>query len=166
MIRALYGIFPTADGWLALVGVPPPLWAGFCRALGREDLIDDARFATLFQQSQDIADLRRICEEVFPTRTTEEWCARLRAEGQRYGAVRDYAQVVADPQSWANGYLAKGEHPDLGEVSVIGCPIVFSETPARTAVVTPELGQHTEEVLLEAGFTWDELEDLRAHGAW
>ena len=80
--------------------------------------------------------------------------------------VNDYTHVVADAQAWANGYFAKAQHPEWGEITTVGFPIRFSATPAIPGVVTPELGQHTEEVLLEAGFTWEELEELRAAGAW
>jgi CoA:oxalate CoA-transferase len=166
MVRALYGIFRTADGWLALVGVPNHLWTDFCRAIEREDLVDDARFNTLFQRPEDLAVRWGICDEVFPHRTTDDWCARLKAHGQRYAPVNDYIRVVDDPQPWANGYLVRVEHPEWGEIPAIGCPILFSETPAVPGAVAPELGAHTEEILLAAGFGWDELEQLRAEGAW
>jgi formyl-CoA transferase/CoA:oxalate CoA-transferase len=163
---ALYGIFETADGWIGLVGVPPTLWRGFCRAIDRDDLSADPRFLSLFQKAEDQVELRRIAEETFRTRSTAEWCQRLKAEKQRFAPVNTYIDVVADEQAWANGYFAKAEHPDWGEITTVGFPIRFSETPASPGVAAPELGQHTEEVLLEAGFTWEELEELRAAGAW
>jgi crotonobetainyl-CoA:carnitine CoA-transferase CaiB-like acyl-CoA transferase len=79
--------------------------------------------------------------------------------------VNDYAAVVADPQVWANGYLVKAEHPTWGEIAMVGSPLRMSATPAVPGVVAPELGQHTEEVLLEAGFDWDEIAELREQGA-
>jgi crotonobetainyl-CoA:carnitine CoA-transferase CaiB-like acyl-CoA transferase len=166
MIRALYGIFPTADGWIALVGVPQQLWPEFCRAIEREDLTDDPRFNTLFQTAENRAELWRICDATFPERTTADWCARLRTHRQRFAPVYDYRDLAADPQPWENGYLAWAEHPEWGRIGVVGSPIRFSETPSTASVLTPEIGQHTEEVLVEAGFTWDELEELRAEGAW
>ena len=76
------------------------------------------------------------------------------------------AEIAADPQVWANGYLIEVEHPEWGRQAVIGSPIRFSDTPAHPGAVAPELGQHTEEVLLEAGYTWEEIADLRERGAW
>ncbi|MEA3216457.1 MAG: hypothetical protein QOJ19_2613 [Acidimicrobiia bacterium] len=166
LLRALYGIFPTLDGWIAIVGVPSELWKGFCQSIEREDLFDDPRFNTLFQTPEALAELRALCNEIFPTRTTEEWCARLRATRQRFAPVNDYAQLVADPQPWENGYLVQAEHPELGSIPVIGSPIHFSETPAEPGAAAPDLGRHTEEVLLEVGFSWEELDQLRAEGAW
>ena len=74
--------------------------------------------------------------------------------------MRNYAEVAEDPQVWANGYL----HEADGERTV-GTPIRFSDTPARVGGPAPELGQHTEEILLEAGLTWDEITTLRDAGA-
>ena len=74
---------------------------------------------------------------------------------------RDHAEVVADPGVWANGYLARTANGD----PVVASAVRFSDTPARTGEVAPELGQHTEEVLLEAGFTWDDIAALQSAGA-
>jgi formyl-CoA transferase len=74
--------------------------------------------------------------------------------------------VAADPQSYANGYIAEFEHPDWGLVNFVGSPIQMSDTPTRFGTDVPELGQDTEITLVEAGFDWDELEGLRARGAW
>ncbi len=166
MIKGLLRLFPTADGWLQLVGVPAPLWPAFCEAIERPDLLDKVHYTALGLPEEQRAEIIAILDDVFRTRTTAEWTERLRAARQRFSPVRDYTDVVADPQSWANGYFVEGEHPTRGAVRVVGSPIWFSDTPARTAIVAPELGAHTEEVLLEAGFGWDEIEQLRAEGAY
>jgi formyl-CoA transferase len=79
--------------------------------------------------------------------------------------VRTYSQVAADPQAWENGYLARVPGPDGTEVELVGSPIRMSDTPTRVLAQVPELGQHTEEVLLEGGFTWDDITALRDAGA-
>ncbi len=166
LVRGVLRMFPTSDGWIVLVGVPPELWPGFGRALERPDLAENPRFNTLLMERDDLAELFQILDEIFSTRTTAEWCERLAAEQQRYAAVRGYDEVIADPQAWLNGYFAEGEHPVRGHVKVVGNPVRLSETPAVPGIVTPELGQHTEEVLLEAGFSWDDIAELHAQGAW
>ena len=166
LIRALLRMVPTSDGWIQLVGVPPHLWPGFCRAMDRPDLIEDPRFATLFMTPEDLQALKDVVDTIFPTRTTDEWCERLRAENQRFAPVRNHLDVLADPGAVENGYLVDVEHPDYGSIRVVGSPIRLSATPTVPAVVAPGLGHHTEEILLEAGFTWDDIAELQGQGAY
>lgn len=166
MIKALLRMIRTSDGWIQLVGVPAQLWPGFARAIGRPDLVDDKRFNNQFVAPEDLAELGRLVDEIFLTRTTAEWGERLMAEGQRFAPVRDHLEVVADEGAVANGYLVDVEHPAYGSIRTIGSPIRMSATPTVPGIVAPELGQHTEEVLLEAGFSWEQLADLQEQGAW
>ncbi len=166
LLKGLLRMVPTADGYIQLVGVPQQMWPGFARCIGRDDLVDDPRFNTLLYAPADLVELCHIVDEIFPTRTTAEWCERLAAAGQRFSPVRAYPEVVADPGARANGYFVEVDHPERGRCLVVGHPIRMSETPTVAGVVAPELGQHTEEVLLEAGFSWEDLELLRAEGAW
>ena len=94
-----------------------------------------------------------------------ELLERLAAEEQRFAPVREHAELVEDPQNLANDYIVEVDHPDWGPVKLVGCPITMSDTPTRWGTVVPELGQHTEEVLVEMGFTWDEIGELRDQGA-
>ena len=166
LLHTVYRIFATADGHIAIVGAGGRLWPGFCRAIERPDLAADPRYNGLRMAREHLPELFATLEAVFKTRTTEGWCARLHAEGQRFAPVQDYAQVAADPQVWANGYLAEAVHPEWGKVSVIGSPLRMSETPMQVSAIAPELGQHTEDVLLEAGFSWEEIGALREQGAF
>lgn len=166
LIRGLLRMIPTSDGWIQMVGVPAHLWEGFCRAIEREDLVDEERFRSLFMKAEDLEELRQLVDEIFPTRTTAEWCERLAAEKQRFAPVRNHAEVVADDDAVLNGYLREVDHPEWGPVRTVGSPIRMSATPTTPAVVAPDLGQHTEEVLLEAGFTWDDIAELQAEGAY
>jgi formyl-CoA transferase len=151
---------PTADGWIAIVGVTADRKSGFYTAIGRPDLIDDERFATPLLSKPQKAELFAILADVFVERPTAEWCDILRAAGQRYAPVRHYGEVAADPQVWENGYLVEA---DGGRV--VGTPIRLSDTPARVGDPAPDLGADTFEVLLAAGYTDAELADLLATGA-
>jgi len=164
--QLVYGLFPTADGHLAMVSIIPERWPDFCRIIEREDLTDDPRFNGLFLQPEHRQELFALLDTIFPTKTTAEWVARLRAARQRFAPVRTHAEVAEDPQAFANGYLFRAMHPTWGEITVVGNPIRFSATPAHPAVVAPELGQHTEEVLREHGFTQEDIVALRAQGAF
>ena len=125
----------------------------------------DERFATLFHTPENLAELRSIIDGIFPTRSTDEWEERLIRYGQRYGRVKSYSEVIADETNVANGYVVAVDHPEYGAINVVGNTIRMSATPTVTSVVAPQLGQHTEEVLLEAGFGWDDIAELRDAGA-
>jgi len=99
------------------------------------------------------------------TRSDRIRIPRLAAEGQRFAPVRSHKEVVADPQAAANNYIVEVDHPDWGVRKMVGCPIVMSDTPTRWGTDVAELGQHTEEVMLEHGFGWDEIGELRDEGA-
>lgn len=157
LIPGLYTLLPTSDGWLAIVGVAGPARPRFFALAGRPDLTE--RFAHPFYSEEDKAELYRELSPAFATRTTAEWCRLLADAGIRHAPVRDYAAVAADPGVWDNGYLARVDTP-AGPADVVASPVRFSDTPARSGATAPELGQHTEEVLLELGYSWDDISQM------
>ncbi|MFV0260534.1 MAG: CaiB/BaiF CoA transferase family protein [Acidimicrobiales bacterium] len=165
LVHALYGIFPTEDGYLAIAGCPEHLWPGMLRAVERPDLADHPRFGRSLVTSEVRDELCEVFAGIFAGRTTAAWCERLAAEHQRFAPVRSHTEVVGDAQAVANGYLADVDHPEWGPQRIIGNPIRMSHTPTVPGVVAPELGQHTEEILLEAGYDWDDISRFRDAGA-
>ena len=162
LIAGLYSIYPTADGWIAIVGVIGPARPKFFGLMGRADM--EERFPSLLYTQADKDAIYAELAPVFSTRTTVEWCAALSEAGIRHAPVRDYAAVAADPSIWENGYLLRGA--DHGFPSdVVGTPVRFSDTPASASGTAPELGQHTEEVLIELGYTWDDVAAFQEAGA-
>ena len=133
--------------------------ARFYDVIGRHDLVER------YPEPLYFGDLKKAVfgelADTFSTRTTAEWCELLTEHKLRHAPVRDHAGVVADPAVWENGYLVRR----CRRHALVASPVRFSDTAARTGEVAPELGQHTEEVLLEAGFTWDEIAALQAAGA-
>jgi len=161
LIPGIYGIFPTSDGWIAVVGIVASLRAKFYEVIGRPDLSE--KFPDLFYWEDDKAALFPELDAAFATATTAEWCDRLRAAGLRHAPVRTHADVVADPTAWEQGFFRTVEGP-AGPEQVVAAPVVFSDTPAQSPAFAPELGQHTEEVLLEVGFEWEEIARLKESG--
>ncbi|MGH0031291.1 MAG: CaiB/BaiF CoA transferase family protein [Myxococcota bacterium] len=165
LIPMLYGVLPTADGAIALVGVPEPQRKAFYAMIGRPELGDDPRFDRPLLTHETRRALFALLADTFREKTTASWETLLREAGVRYAPVRRRSEVARDPGVYANGYLQRIEHPEWGEMPAVGVPIRLSDTPAAPGAVAPELGQHTEEVLLEAGFAWEEIEALREAGA-
>lgn len=154
LIPGLYSLYPTADGWLAIVGVVGRARRLFYELVGRSDLAD--RFPQPFYSEDDKTALYGELSPTFRSKTTAEWSRLLGQAGIRHAPVRDYAEVAADPGIWDNGYLARVDTP-AGPADVVASPVRFSATPASPGAVAPELGQHTEEVLLELGYSWEEI---------
>jgi crotonobetainyl-CoA:carnitine CoA-transferase CaiB-like acyl-CoA transferase len=161
LIFGFYGILPTQDGHIGIIGVTPGERADFFRAVGRPDLANDARFASIYFAPELREELFDALTPTFRARSTAEWMQLLRKIGVRCAPVRDYLEVMRDPGVFENGYLQRFEDPERGEVTAMGCAIRLSDTPTRPGRLAPELGQHTEEVLLELGLTWDEIDALR-----
>lgn len=166
LIPTLLHTVEAADGWIHLLSGTGPGWPGFAEVLGRPDLADEQRFLDLMLTVEARDELVAIIDEVFPSRTLAEWEPLLDGAGVRFGVVMDYETIAADEAAYENGYLMRADHPDRGPCSVIGTPIRMSATPLSPGVVAPELGQHTEEVLLEHGYTWDDIDQLRQDGAF
>ena len=166
LIAGVYGIFPTADGWLGIVGGTGATRDALYEVLGRPDLIE--AFPQLYYWADERAALFPLIGEAMSARSTAEWCERFTEAGIRWAPVRDYHEVIADRGMWTNGYFLELESSAMADgaaTSVVGTPVRFSDTPSRAAADAPELGQHTEEVLLEIGYTWDEIAHLQERGA-
>jgi crotonobetainyl-CoA:carnitine CoA-transferase CaiB-like acyl-CoA transferase len=165
MIPGIYGVFPTSDGWIAIVGIAGPARDLFYRTIGRPDLM--TRFDQLLYFEEERDALWPILDEVFAQRPTATWCRVLGDAGLRFAPVRDHAEVSADPGVRANGYItvSPGSTDGAASQEIVRPPVRFAGQVAPAAVEVPELGQHTEEVLLEYGFSWDDIGTLTADGA-
>jgi formyl-CoA transferase/CoA:oxalate CoA-transferase len=164
MIPGIYGVFPTADGFIAIVGVVGPARDTFYRMIGRPELID--RFNQLLYFDEEKAALWPILNEAFATKTTAEWCELLGAAGLRFAPVNDHAEVAGNEGVRRNGYITDVVDQTPGQASaVVRAPVRFSDPVTVPPMHVPELGQHTEEVLLEAGMSWEEISQLDTDGA-
>jgi len=161
LLPMAYGILETADGYIALVGVLPDKREALYQAAGIPELIDDERFAPIIYTNEIRQELFGLLADGFKSRTTDEWAQILDQMEVRYAPVNDYAQAVADPLVTTNNYIVELEDSNGETKKVVGSPIRMSETPTTPSVSAPELGQHTEEILIELGYTWEQIGELR-----
>ncbi|MEX2226456.1 MAG: CoA transferase [Dehalococcoidia bacterium] len=164
-LPTIWRTFQTSDGWAVVGGVGDDRWPAFCQAVGMPELEHDDRFVNAGVRRNNLEVLYELLDDKFLAKTTREWIDVLESHDMICGPVQDYEQLTADAQALANGYLVDVEHPSNGTTQVVGAPWRFSETPAHIAAAAPELGQHTEEILLSSGYSWDQITSLREAGA-
>jgi formyl-CoA transferase len=160
-----YGVYQAADGFFNLGVGTDDLWRRFCAALGLEHLASDERFSTNPARVRHRTALDALLAPVFTSLTISVLEQRLNAAGVPCGAVRDLAQVFADPQVQALGIVRELQHPSAGPINVVGPPYQFSATPPDVSAPPPLLGQHTDAILAELGYTTSEISELRTTGA-
>ena len=152
-----YNIYETRDGkYLALGTFRPQSWRALCRALDRNDLIDQQR-ATGKKREETIS----LLQETFLTKDRDEWFHQLRDLDIEVGPVNSLEEVFDDPQVLHRRMAVEVMHPIAGQMRQIGLPLKFSETPGQIKGPAPFIGQDTEAILMELGYSEAEIENFR-----
>ena len=162
---APYDTFPAADGEFVLAVGNDQQWQRLCECAGLTAAAADERFATNAARVTNYDALRELLVARFGHERREELIGRLKGCGVPCGAVRDIAEVLADPQLDARAMIASVEHATAGHLRLLGVPVKLSETPGAVRSAPPTLGQHTEGVLRELGLSDAEVQELRSSGA-
>ena len=161
LLPMAYGVLETADGYIALVGVLPDKRQALYEAAGVPELIEDERFAPIIYTTEIRQELFRLLADGFKAKTTDEWATILDRIEVRYAPVNDYEQAASDPLVTTNKYIVELEDFNGETRRVVGSPIKMSDTPTSPSASAPELGQHTEEILLELGYSWEQIGEMR-----
>jgi formyl-CoA transferase/CoA:oxalate CoA-transferase len=162
-----YQTFQTKTRELALAVGSEKLWKAFCPAIGCPELTDDPRYRTNQDRRANRESLLARLQEVFLTKTYEQWESILLGSGIPVGAINDLGQLAEHPQVKARGALVEVEHKRLGKVRIAGPAARLSETPAAVRSASPLMGEHTEEVLAEIlGLSAAQIAELRVAGAF
>lgn len=162
---APYQAFASSDGFVMIAVGNDRLWTRFTAALERPGLAEDARFSTNPLRVHHRDELIFALEPLLVARTTADWVRILDLAGVPVGPIQSVNEALVDPQVVARGMVTEVEHPSIGTLSQINCPIRLTRTPVAVRTAPPLLGQHTDDILLEAGFSMENIESLREVGA-
>jgi crotonobetainyl-CoA:carnitine CoA-transferase CaiB-like acyl-CoA transferase len=177
-LAAPYQAFRTADGWINVGASNEPTWGGLLRVLNRAGLGDDARFRTNGDRMANLPALIAELSPIFESRTSDEWLAALAAEGVPAGPIASIGEMLEHPHTRARAMVVEVEHPASGTVRSLGAPVKLwgDDAPAPAdpdrgapgatsgGRPAPALGQHTREVLAEAGYAAEAVEALLSAG--
>jgi crotonobetainyl-CoA:carnitine CoA-transferase CaiB-like acyl-CoA transferase len=161
---APYGTFRTKDGYMNIAAGNQAMWTRLAKTLGLEQLTNDERFLTVAERVKNLAELARLIEEKLAEKTNKEWEALLDEAGVANGPILHIDEVFQDPQVLHQEMLLEMDHPRAGKIKTLGFPVKLSQTPAQLKGPPPYMGQHTEEVLQELGYSPREVEIMRKEG--
>jgi crotonobetainyl-CoA:carnitine CoA-transferase CaiB-like acyl-CoA transferase len=156
------GVFKTADGHINIASAGQKIWERFCHAVEAPALVDRPEYATAAARSKHRDALNSEINQILSRRTSAEWVERLNTAGVPCGPIYSIDQVFSDPQVEHLGMAQSVARAGLEPLTVLGQPVVMSRTPSRIAAASPDVGQHTDEVLREFGYDSEAIAALRA----
>ena len=162
----LWNHYQAKDGkWFHLV-MPQAdrFWARFCEAIGEPELAKNEEYDGTVKRMRHAKELIDKLDHVFATKTREEWTEIFDRYELIWGPVQTVLEASQDPQALALEMYQKIPHRSGQQISLVKTPVEFSATPPAIRHGAPELGEHTEEVLLELGYGWDDIAKLRENG--
>ena len=152
--------YPTSDGHVCVLAVTDEQWRRLLTAVGRPELVDDTRFATIAARSEHVDALFGVLTQAMSARTTAEWMARFEAADLPHGPVNSLQDLLDDAYLAETGFFQPAEHPSEGATTLLSPPVAFSLSPASIRLLPPRLGEHTRSVLLEVGMSEADISAL------
>ena len=150
------------DRWICLANLQSdPVWPGFCRSIGKPELEKDPRFASFTKRAQNCEELIHIVDDILATRNLDDWAVIFKKNNVICGRVQTPAEVINDPQALANNFFTEVDHAEAGKIKLINTPVKFYQDSGSVKAAAPQVGQHTEEILLGIGYTWDDLSHFK-----
>ena len=157
--------YETSDGYVCVLVYNDKQWRAFFGLIGRPELLSDPKFATQEARSRDFEGAYAMIAAEMKKRSTAEWIAAMEAADIPVQRMNSLADIVDDPHLAATGYFRTVEHPTEGSIRSMAVPSEWSESAPEYRRHAPRLGEHTREILREAGLTDAAVEDLIASGA-
>src|SRR6266545_1523558 len=155
------GVFKTKDGHMNIAASGQLMYRRLCGALGIPHLIEDPRFKTLADRSKNRKVMNEELDKATSTKTSTEWINILNEAGVPCGPIYNVKEMYADPHVQHLGLAVQVKSPKLGEITIQNVPVTLSRTPAQVRTAAPEMGEHTDEVLKEAGYSVEEIAKFR-----
>lgn len=163
--KGAYRAFQCSDGRWVNIGPTNRLWKATCGALGINHLLDDPRFLNQTLRNQHHEALTEEIQAAFRSKTSDEWIEVFQGIGVPTGPIKTIPEVLeSDPHVKAREMVVEVDHPTIGKMKTLGVPVKLSETPGAVTRAAPTLGQHTAQVLVELGYSLEEIDALRAAG--
>jgi crotonobetainyl-CoA:carnitine CoA-transferase CaiB-like acyl-CoA transferase len=156
--------YRSADGWVSILPYTQRHFANFFRIAGRDDLANDARYTTVAGRSHNIVELYERITEIAATKTTAEWLEKLMQAEIPCGPINSLEDILADPHLNAGDLFVTMEHPTEGAIRMVNPPVRFSASPSEITRPAPLVGEHSREVLREAGVPEAEIAALVERG--
>lgn len=160
-----YQALATGDGYLMVAAGNDKLWQRFAEVMGIGSLAADPRFVTNPDRVRNREELIPLVETALAQRTSAEWAELLDTAGVPCAPINTVDEALSSPQALARDMVAELQHPTAGLLRTVGSPLKLSDTPTRIRTAPPVLGQHTDEVLAETGYSPAEIAELHAAGA-
>jgi crotonobetainyl-CoA:carnitine CoA-transferase CaiB-like acyl-CoA transferase len=157
--------YPTKDGFIGVLPYAPKHWVKFMEVVGRPDIAAQPWFSDPVARSERIHELCRVIDEAMPAKTTAEWLALLRAADIPCGPINTLESLFDEPHLGASGFFGTEEHPSEGKLKTTRHPIDFNVITMNSTRPAPRLGEHSREILAEAGLSAAEIGELAASGA-
>jgi crotonobetainyl-CoA:carnitine CoA-transferase CaiB-like acyl-CoA transferase len=156
--------YTTADGHMNVAATGTKMWQRVCESIGRMDMFEHPDFKTAEARAQNRTALNKELNAGFKQKKSSEWVEILNKGGVPCGPIYKMDEVFADPQVKHVGAAAEVTHKKLGKLRLINQPVKLSRTPAKLVSATPERGEHTEEVLIEIGFSPEDVKGFKSKG--
>jgi len=154
------------ERWFWLLGLQGQRhWPDLLRAIERDEWLTDPRFASMKTRRENVSELVALLDEIFATRPLAEWGEIFDRTGMWWAPVQTTQEVIRDPQAIAAGAFVDVPQSDGSRIRGVASPVDFSRDAWAPAGPVPELGQHTEEILLELGYDWEAIGGLKERGA-
>ncbi len=166
MANPIRNIYPTSDRRWIMLGMTNSqhYWPSFCTAIGQTGLEHDPRFATQQARAENADELVSIIEKVFKEKTYSQWSEILSQNKLIWAPLQTPLEVTQDEQAIANDYFSDWEHPVYGSIKMLNNPIKLSRTPAENRCKAPDLGEHTDQILSDLGYSAAQIDELRSAG--